>query len=579
MNGKLGFEYWAGRLRGPARQTLVLSRHFFQRLFQNDVFAFGDQMKEKVYLLLAMVATLGWAMTQLLFAQYMFIEDAGQSWLEKMAFLFFFMLFLGLVVVLEWDVLFPDARDHLNLTPLPVRPRTIISAKFAAFAYFVAAYTVAVSALSVFAIILFLPRWNGDTLGSLAAYAIAHVAAGAAAYAFVFLLFLFLEAVLMAVLGERIFRTVSLVLRFALTLGVAVIMVLAMTDLGAVQRTFEWIAGMRASRPAALLWWPPVWFVSIYECLIGRSSPFYQAGANIGLAAILGLALACRMAMSAGYRRLLKRAGEVRTRRHDLRRKWGRIFAAGTDRVLFRSQTEKAVFHFMSGTMRKSALHKVRLAGSLAFSLSGIMLIVGLRHVSLTSPAQAKSGIMGAPLALGFFLLLGLRSAFNIPYAAAANWAFQMTEREDRRPYYMAVKKLVLIGVILPLVAVTVVIHAGAWGAGPTALHAMYVLAWLVLFAEALFWKYSRIPFTCKVVPGKAKLYMRWLPYIVAFVLALTGLTALEKTLLAKPGRFVVFLAAIGAIMIGLEIYQRRFIYPRLAIVFEEEPEQVMISL
>jgi hypothetical protein len=573
------FEYWAGRLGGPARQTLVLGRHFFQRLFQNDVIAFEDQMKEKVFLLMAMVAALGWVLTNTLFSQYMFIEDAGQSWLEKLAFLSFFMLLLGLAVVLEWDVLFPDRRDHLNLTPLPVRPLTLIGAKFAAFAVFVGAYTAAVSVFSLFGITIFLPKWNGDTVGSAAAYAIAHVAAEAAAFAFVFLLFLLLEAVLLAVLGERIFRTASLVLRFVLILGVGFILVAGLSDLSAVQRALETVAGMRESRPAALLWWPPVWFASIYECLIGRSSPFFQAGANIGLAALLILALLSRAAMSLGYRRLLRTTGEVRTRRGDLGRRLGRIGAAGLDRILLRGQPEKAVFHFMTGTIRKSALHKVRLAGSLAFSLAGILLIIGLRRVDWSSPARAGFGVLGAPLALGFFLLLGLRSAFNIPYAAEANWVFQLTERQDRRPYYTAIKKLILVGLFLPLGAVMAVVHGRAWGAGPTAWHILYGLGWLALGAEGMFWNFARIPFACRVVPGKAKLHARWLPYGLGFLAGLGLLVSCERSLFLSPGGFALALPSLAGLIIGLEIYQRRIIYPRLALVFEEEPEPIMVSL
>jgi hypothetical protein len=573
------FEYWAGRLGGPARQTLVLGRHFFQRLFQNDVFAFEEQMKEKVYLLLAMIAAAGWALTTTLFGQYMFVPDSGQSWLEKMAFLAIFMLFLGLAVVLEWDVLFPDARDHLNLTHLPVRPRTVIAAKFGAFAVFVAAYTAAASIFSVFAISFFLPRWNGDTLGSLLGYAVAHVASQAAAYTFVFLFFLLLEAVLMALLGERFFRAVSLLARFVLILGAAAVVILTLTDLGAVQSLLEKVAWMKESRPAALLWWPPVWFVSMYECLIGRASAFYQAGANIGLASLLVLALACRLAMAAALQRRYRRAGEVRAVRPGLARRLGRAWAGALDQVLFRSQPEKAVFHFMAGTIRKSAAHKVRLVGWSAVSLGAIFLIAGSRRGNWTSPAQAGFGVLEAPLALGFFLLLGLRSAFDLPYATDAGWAFRLTERANLGPYFAAVKKLIAVGMLLPLAAVTFLIHARLWGTGPAALHALYALAWLALFAEALFWKYASIPFVCKVVPGKAKLHAMWLPFAVGFIVGLALLASWEKALFRNPGLFAVSLAALAAIGLGLEFYQRRFVYPRLALVYEEEPEPVMVTL
>ncbi len=213
---------------------------------------------------------------------------------------------------------YPDRRDHLNLTPLPVKPGTIITAKFASFILFVAAYTAAVSSLSMFAISVFLPRWTGDSLGSMGAYIVAHVASGAAAYTFVFLFFLFLEAVLAVLLGPRLLRAVSLALRFVLALAVVVALVLALTDVDAVQSFIDLAERTREARPASLLLWPPVWFVSMYEIIIGRSEPLYRAGANIGLAAILFLAVACRIALEAGYRRQARKAGEVRSRKRAL---------------------------------------------------------------------------------------------------------------------------------------------------------------------------------------------------------------------------------------------------------------------
>lgn len=573
-----GFELLAGRLRGRPRQTLVLSRHFFNRLFQNDVFTFEEQMKEKVYILLAMLAAVGWFFTTVLFGQYMFVEDLGQSWLEKLAFLTFFMLFMGLAVVLEGDVLFPDRRDHLNLTPLPIRPGTIITAKLASFALFVVLYTAAVSSLSLFGISFFLPRWTGDSLGSLSAYFLGHVAAGAAAYSFVFLFFLFLEAVLAALLGQRLLRAVMLGLRFVLALVVVVVLVLALTDVVALKAFIDMVARAREARPAGLLLWPPFWFVSIYEIIIGRSEPLYQAGANIGLAVILFLAAAGRMALELGYRRQMRKTGEVRSRA----RVWPearRALAGAADRLLFRNQVEKGVFHFVLATLRRSPMHKVRLAGSLAISLATLFLIVGLPRTNWSSPAAAGLNVLGAPLALGFFLLLGLLSVFNVPFAAEANWAFRMTEQPDRRPYFVAVKKITATFLLLPLAAAVYLVHARIWGSGQATLHALYVLAWLSLLAEIVFWKYARIPFACNIVPGKAKVHARWLPYAFLFVLVFSLLTLLETALFRNPAHFGVFLAVLAAVVAGLEAAQRRFVYPKLAMIYEEEPEPVMVTL
>jgi len=60
------FDRIAASLSGESKQALVLTRHFFNRLFQNDIFPFQEQMKEKLAVILAMIAALGWLMADAL---------------------------------------------------------------------------------------------------------------------------------------------------------------------------------------------------------------------------------------------------------------------------------------------------------------------------------------------------------------------------------------------------------------------------------------------------------------------------------------------------------------------------------
>ena len=55
-------------------------------------------------------------------------------------FVLYSMVVMGFVMVLEWDSLFPDRRDYLCLTPLPLGGRTIFFAKLAALIAFLALF-------------------------------------------------------------------------------------------------------------------------------------------------------------------------------------------------------------------------------------------------------------------------------------------------------------------------------------------------------------------------------------------------------------------------------------------------------
>ena len=125
-------------LREDADQLGLLSRHFFERLFRNDFVDFEDQMKARLVAVLAVLAVVvGWSSQLLVFFKYELSPDAGTSWQEKNYIFILMMLLFGVATLLDWEALFPDRRDFVNLTPLPVRLRTIFAAKLVSFLAFI----------------------------------------------------------------------------------------------------------------------------------------------------------------------------------------------------------------------------------------------------------------------------------------------------------------------------------------------------------------------------------------------------------------------------------------------------------
>jgi hypothetical protein len=60
------------------------------------------------------------------------------------------MLVMGLVAALEWDILFPDARDYKNLTILPLKTRMLFGAKFSSLCLFVGLFALSMISVSIF---------------------------------------------------------------------------------------------------------------------------------------------------------------------------------------------------------------------------------------------------------------------------------------------------------------------------------------------------------------------------------------------------------------------------------------------
>src|ERR1700674_523659 len=67
---------------------------------------------------------------------------------DKYLFLSLAMAVTGIVTVLKWDKILPDAQDYLNLAPLPIRPRAILLANAAALAIAVLVFAVDVNGVS-----------------------------------------------------------------------------------------------------------------------------------------------------------------------------------------------------------------------------------------------------------------------------------------------------------------------------------------------------------------------------------------------------------------------------------------------
>src|SRR5450755_4121358 len=144
-------------LENEMSQFRELARHFFSRFFDNDLVALGESagdMRATVVNILAMLAAPGMLLPFLFLSKYVKLQDAPMyvrdlaSLGEKEFFICFSMTVMGLVTVIEWEMLFPDRRDYANLTPLPIRLGTMFASKMAALLGFLTIFTVTINAFS-----------------------------------------------------------------------------------------------------------------------------------------------------------------------------------------------------------------------------------------------------------------------------------------------------------------------------------------------------------------------------------------------------------------------------------------------
>ena len=67
----------------------------------------------------------------------------------RFVFICYSMIAMGVVMVFEWDALFPDRRDYQILTPLPLRVFSLFLAKMASLGIFLGMFLAAVCSFGV----------------------------------------------------------------------------------------------------------------------------------------------------------------------------------------------------------------------------------------------------------------------------------------------------------------------------------------------------------------------------------------------------------------------------------------------
>jgi hypothetical protein len=559
-------------------QLGILTKHFFERLFRNDIVDFEDQMKARLIAVLSILAVIvGWSSLMLVFFKYEFTPDTNTSWQEKNYVFILVMIIFGIATLLEWEMLFPDRRDFVNLAPLPVRLRTVFAAKLASFVAFIGLFSAAMNSLSSVAFALFLAQWRSNSLFFLARHVLAHLASAFAACFCVFFACVFVNFLLMAVLPSTLYRRIAVLVRFVL-IGLLVFLLLtALVEPGNLGGVVRSLPELKDHGSPLLLRLPSLWFVGLYEVLLGNSDPLFMALARTACGAF-GLSfgafgLACILSYVKHFRKTLESAKRERRLRHL------RLGPAGLlQRILLRNPEERAVGTFFSKTIRTSPKHRTVLINGLAVgaALVALSVVANRRNMQALSPANAY--FLAQSLLLVFVLLAGLRVVVDVPASLESNWVFRVTETADRGRYVAGLKKTIFGQWLLPLSALIFLTHLGLWKDGQAALlHAVFCLAIACIGIEAFFYRFRKIPFASTHVPGKLQLQTWAVPYLVGLLGLLAALAALEKSLLRHPGRFGAFLAASAALWAFLRVRNSRFLKDN-PLIYDEEPEPALIG-
>jgi uncharacterized protein YhhL (DUF1145 family) len=563
--------------RQEARQFDFLTRHFFHRLFRNEIVDFEDQMKERLIAVLSILAIIiFWGSETLLF-KYNFVADAGSSWQEKSYIFTLVMIIFGIVTLLEWDALFPDRQDFLNLTPLPVRLRTLFFAKLASSVLFIGLFSVAMNCGAAVLFSLYLARWRVDKdLLFACRYAASHLLSAFAACFFVFFACVFLQFLLMAVLPFGLYRRLSLYVRAALIALFIFLLLAFLVEPGILDGSFRSMASLKDAGEPFFYRFPPFWFVGLYEKLLGTGDPAFEALARTALLAMVVFLAGFAAASGLSYHRHVRRtleSGKTRLALTGVGRGWRRWLG----KTVLRTPEERAVYGFFAKTIHSSPKQRVTMAYYLAIAAGVVTLYIVANREGFRVLAPSNRALLVPPVFLAFSILAGIRALVNVPASPAANWIFQVTDTGRPMRYVAGLKKAIFLRWLVPLFCLVFAFHLIIWDFGPALEHALFGLTVSGLGLAAFFFRFRKIPFACTYVPGRTRIQSRLIPYVL-FVLVFFSITsAIEKELLRVPWEFVYFFAISAGLWLAFRVDGRHF-YRGASLLYEEEPDPAMVT-
>jgi hypothetical protein len=318
------------------------------------------------------------------------------------------------------------------------------------------------------------------------------------------------------------------------------------------------------------------------DLLPGRpGGAIFHDGAELARQALVWAAGAFALFYLLGYRRHARRVMESleTTGRGPGRLRGG--FNALVNRYLLPHPLERASFHFINQTILRSARHRLFLA-----MVAGVALAVALPALLRFRsgpegyrPQFESHGFIILPLMLSFFMVSGLRAAFNLPAELRANWLFRVAESERQVRHIRAARKWVVLMGVVPLFTLLAPFEVWYRGWRPAAVYLAIALALSLLMLNLLMIWFRKIPFTCSYFPGKTTMAGGAGLYVAGFVTYVVAMGRLQARLMDSPAGLALFFVLVGAALWGLAWLERRELIVDSHMIYEDQPEQVVRSL
>jgi hypothetical protein len=485
----------------------------------------------------------------------------GYAWHLDQYLIATMMLVIGLFAVVSWDTAFPDHRDIMVLSPLPIQPRTILFAKLSASG---AILGIAVLALNIFSGFVW-PFALGMTHGGYPGFFRALVAywfTMAAATLFLYCSVLTVQGLTALVLPRRLFLWTSAVLQLAAFAAFFATYFLQ----GTIISTGAMVAPQNRLLLASS---PSFWFFALFSQLNGtlpEYASWFARRAWIGLGISMVGAIA---SLLLSYLHIMRRTVEqpdllpgTRRARRSLR---------------LGSPIQTAILQFTLRTLARSRQHRVILAFYLSIALA-IALGMVRRALAAGTPRPFSSEFPILTSIIMVFTVMGFTNVFSLPISLTANWMLRTTQTCPTRQYIAATNRTLLVLAVLPAWLISAALGLTFKPLTQVAAHLAILALFGFILAEATLISFHKVPFTCSLLPGETNLQFVFWRTAAGIILLSTFVTTCEIPSLHNWRLYAILLPAMMALAAGLWTFNRH--QAKSAVLYYEElPEEVITTL
>lgn len=525
------------------RQLLNIFR---DRFTESDALSAGAGYDTNIYQMPGFLAVPGIFVSLYMIPRFMALSfyppGPAVDWELRTDHLFFVaysFVVLGFTTVFEWDMLFPDRRDFLILTPFPIRMRDLFSAKLAALGLFLLAACVAVNAVPIVLLPVFSAYVKQARAAGVFRLMLTQFVATGAASVFGFFLVATFQGILINITSPRFFRRISPWIQMSgMSLMVLTLLLYPIYSMG--------MRPIAERHPDWLWYFPPYWFAGIFDQMLPRPDPLFTALGAFAWKALAATMVAFCLTWAIGFRRHYRRTLESEETRPD---STGQRVTSHLWARLLHSPEERAIFHFGGTTLARSLKHRQFLATYLSVGLAfGILVTVVLKAGKLE---LSPEGFRSMPLLFTFFVISGFRAAFQFPADLPANWLFQLAEAGWGEISRRATRKRVLASGLIPTLLLFLPLEIAVWGVGKGLYHFAFQFAAGAMLTEVLFWTFDKVPFTCSYFPGATNFAFLAGFYLYGFTNYSFMMADLEASLEKSPQKAILYFVG-SAVLITL---------------------------